>query len=79
MAWRVMMEPILLAARMQAALLAACHMALVLLTTPLWIGLLRWMATVMEGERRPRTLPRTGGRCGGHGGSRACARRRARM
>ncbi|KDU95718.1 hypothetical protein CFR78_02950 [Komagataeibacter rhaeticus] len=48
-----MMEPILLAARMQAALLAACHMALVLLTTPLWIGLLRWMATVMEGERRP--------------------------
>ncbi|MCE2564324.1 hypothetical protein [Komagataeibacter sp. FNDCF1] len=48
-----MTVPTLLAARMQATLLAGCHMALVMLTTPLWIGLLRWMATMMEGERRP--------------------------
>ncbi|KAB8124738.1 hypothetical protein D3W54_11715 [Komagataeibacter medellinensis] len=48
-----MMESVLLAARMQAALLVTCHLMLVLLTTPIWIGLLRWIATVMEGERRP--------------------------
>ncbi|MCK9820561.1 hypothetical protein [Komagataeibacter oboediens] len=47
-----MMTSFMLAARMQALLLAGCHMALVLLGAPVWIGLLRWMAAVMEGERR---------------------------
>ncbi|GAB6966505.1 hypothetical protein JCM25156A_05420 [Komagataeibacter kakiaceti JCM 25156] len=36
-----------------SVVLAICHVALVLATVPVWMGLLDWMAAIMEGARRP--------------------------
>ncbi|AXY22673.1 hypothetical protein CD178_01912 [Komagataeibacter saccharivorans] len=42
---------LVLLARMQSLLLLACHTVLVVVTVPLWIGLLRWMMATMDGAR----------------------------